>query len=165
MKRALVLMALLAGCNGQMPDVVMPDKPSVTMLDTISAIRHNVQLAGRLVGLVCESQGSSSEVCTTLEMAWRGVTLALGETDRVVDAFAKHGVGFEAVLKSVDVLFDAIKAMDDAVAQGRAMVTSSALSSHERAVAVCPGFGAWSAESSKDAQQHPTTATPVAVPK
>lgn len=161
MTRMLVIVALLAGCAGtQDTPVVMPDPPAATMLDTIATVRQNVELAGRLVALVCEAEGQGSEVCGSLETSWRVVTSALGEADRVIESFAQNGVGFTSVMTAVDALFDALTKMDDTVAQARGSITDAALSTHQRASLYCPGFGGMVVEPSDQARQHPTTATP-----
>lgn len=145
MMRAVILaVVLLLGCaDAPPPQPNTPPVPNQTIGDTLHKIRSAVEVAGRIIGLICEAQGSQTQLCQTLDSSFKMVSFAMGEADKLYDVYLKTGLGMELVLEAVDQVIASLEALNDQAAQLRGMVSNGDLDSRTRAFATCPGVGSW----------------------
>ena len=125
--RAMILaMVLLSGCISSAPPVTPDPGAPDPIGDTINKIAPMVQLASRIVDAICNQEGSSSKMCSTLAHSMDMVSFAAMDAQKLYDTYKRTGAGLELVQQAVNAVFTAIDALNGHASLARMVLDGSA---------------------------------------
>lgn len=128
-----VLVAFLVGCIHTAPPPVTPGGDDATA-DTLAKVASMVDVASRVVGLICDQEGEGTEVCLTLTHSMDMVQFAAADARRLYETYKQTGVGLELVKQAIEGVFTALDALNGNAQLAKVVLNGS---THPVATAYC----------------------------